>query len=221
MTVPAQTLEHRQNAQPPFVLACFEDIAPWYLAPALERLENQFPMLEVLVKEARFTELAADLAKGRADLAISYDVGFDGQFDRQTIRKMSPVAFLAADHPLASRDSVLFEDLADHPVILFDENLSEGFVRNLFDEMRLQLKIKHRVTSLEMMRSLAAHDAGVGISYACPPSDISYDGEPVATIPIRTPQAVTEIVLVWSRLRKLEPQFLGIIDCLVDSQCQK
>ncbi len=210
-------LERKQNTQSPFVLACFEDIAPWYLAPALERLEAQFPALEVQVKEGRFSDLATDLAEGRADVAMSYDVGFDGQFERRSIRRVSPVAFLASDHPLATNVSLSFEELEDHPIILFDEDLSEGFIRNLFDEMRLQPKIKQRVRSLEMMRSLAAHDAGIGISYSCPPGDISYDGKPVTTIPISTSQAAAEIVLVWSRLREMDHQFVEILDHLTET----
>lgn len=213
----ARGLERKQNTQAPFVLACFEDIAPWYLAPALARLEAQFPMLEVQVKEGRFSDLATDLAEGRADVAMSYDVGFDGQFERRSIRRVSPVAFLASDHPLATNVSLSFEELEDHPIILFDEDLSEGFIRNLFDEMRLQPKIKQRVRSLEMMRSLAAHDAGIGISYSCPPGDISYDGKPVTTIPISTSQAASEIVLVWSRLREMDHQFVEILDHLTET----
>ncbi len=213
----ATRLERKQDTQAPFVLACFEDIAPWYLAPALERLEAQFPALEVQVKEGRFCDLATDLAEGRTDVAMSYDVGFDGQFERRSIREVSPVAFLASDHPLATNVSLSFEELEDHPIILFDEDLSEGFIRNLFDEMRLQPKIKQRVRSLEMMRSLAANAAGVGISYSCPPGDISYDGKPVTTIPISTSQAAAEIVLVWSRLREMDHQFVEILDHLTET----
>lgn len=64
------------------------------------------------------------------------------------------------------------------------------------------------------MRSLAAHGFGIGISYSCPPGDISYDGRPLVTVPISTPEAATQIVLLWSRLREPDPNFSQIVELL-------
>ncbi len=210
----ATELEQGPDADPPFVLGCFEDIAPWYLAPALETLKTRIPSLTFRGREGRFASLAADLAEGRADIAISYDVGFEGKFERRKIRQVSPVAFLSTDHPLAVRTSVGIEDLADHPLILSSEDLSEGFMRKLFDRLHVSPTVEHRATSLEMMRSLAAYGAGIGISYSHPPGDIAYDGKPLATVPIATPQAAVDILLLWSSLRKVDRQFHEILDIL-------
>ena len=210
----ALMLEQAHGRAAPFVLGCSEDIAPWHLAPALGRLEARFPDLTFQIREGRFSDLAADLAEGRADIVISYDVGFEGPFERRGLKTIRPVVFCALDHPLAGRPSVALEELVDHPIILFSEDLSEGFVRNLFEERRLPATVKQRVASLEMMRSLAAHGGGVGISYTCPPGDVSYDGKRLATVPISTPGASAQIALLWSSLRTQDPEFLKIVEHL-------
>lgn len=210
----ATDLERGENTSLPFVLGCFEDIAPWYLAPALDKLRSQLPETDIQGKEGRFSNLSAEIAEGRVDIAITYDIGFEGRFERRTIEKVSPVAFVAADHPLAKKPSVELSDLPSYPLLFFSEPLSGKFMQNLFNRMRLAPEIRHRATSLELMRSLAANGAGVGISYSHPPSEISYDGKPVVTIPIVTPEAVAEIKLLWSSLREPNEQFEKILNAL-------
>ncbi|WP_281984473.1 LysR family transcriptional regulator [Thalassorhabdomicrobium marinisediminis] len=213
----AQEIERGPDQAPPFVLGCFEDIAPWYLVSALERLRAYFPALTFAARQGRFSSLAEDLAQGRADLVISYDVGFDDSCERQTLTQVKPVVFVARDHPLAKRDSVELSDLLDDPLIVSSEDLSEGFVRTLFDRVRLAPDIAHRATSLEMMRSMAAHGVGVGISYSRPPTETAYDGTPLVSVPIATPHATADIALVWSGLRPLDARFRAILDALADA----
>ena len=203
----ATEIEKEPREPPPFVLGCFEDIAPWYLAPALETLRRRFPAMSLSGREGRFADLAADLAEGRSDIVISYDVGFEGKFERRKIRTVTPVAFLPTEHPLAKRPSVDLAELAAYPIILSTEALSEGFMRNLFNRLKLSPTVAHKATSLELMRSLAAHGSGIGISYSRPPGDVAYDGKPLTTVPISTPQAAVEIQLLWSALRAVDAQF--------------
>ncbi|MBE9637261.1 LysR family transcriptional regulator [Salipiger mangrovisoli] len=210
----ARGIEAFSDQPAPFVVGCFEDLAPLKLAQALETLRLAFPSCTFEGTEGRFSDLAAGLEEGRIDLVISYDVGFAGRFERRVLKTVLPVAFLAPDHPLAQQAMVTLEDLAAHPLIFFSEELSEGFMTALFKGLRLSPTVGHKVRSLEMMRSLAAHGAGVGISYSCPPSDICYDGRPLVTVPISTQGAATEIALIWSRLREVDAQFERFIAAL-------
>ncbi len=210
----AAIIEQGKDPSPTYVLGCFEDIAPWYLAPALNRLCNAFPDISFKGREGRFADIARDLAEGRMDIAISYDVGFEGPFHRRKVKDVAPVAFLATDHPLAQNQTVDLTDLAQDPLILFSEDLSEGFMRDLFERVKIAPIIQQKVASLEMMRSLAAHGVGVGISYSHPPNDSSYDGKRLVTVPISTPEAKTEISLLWSTRRRENPAFEGILKAL-------
>jgi DNA-binding transcriptional LysR family regulator len=210
----AKELETSAHSERPFVIACFEDIAPWYLAQVLAALRDAFPDKVFEGREGRFSQLAIDLAEGRIDIAMTYDVGLDDRFERRLLQRVSPVAFMPCDHPLAQSKTVELSQIADHPVILSSEELSEGYVRTLFDDMNLQPKVVHRTAALEMMRSLAAHGEGIGISYSRPPGNVSYDGKSLSTITISTPQAVADVVLTWSHLRAPEAQFDQIVSVI-------
>jgi len=210
----ATSIECATEAERPFVLGCFEDIAPWYLTKALADLRVRFPDTKFKGKEGRFSDLAADISHGRMDVAITYDVGFDSGFNRRKIKQVAPVAFVSPDHPLAKFPAIELHDLKDLPLILSAEELSLGYIRRLLGEQNVTLNVEHEAASLEMMRSLAAHGEGVGISYSVPPTDISYDGKPVVSVPINTPEASADIVLVWTALADTSPSSQSIIEAI-------
>jgi DNA-binding transcriptional LysR family regulator len=210
----ATEIENITEATRPVIVGCFEDIAPWYLTKALADLRSQFPEMTFQGQEGRFSDLAKAIREGRLDMAISYDIGFDGSFNRQKIKQVAPVAFVCAEHPLARFSSIELHQLNDQSLILSAEDLSLGYIRRLFKELRVKPNIEHRTSTLEMMRSLAAHGSGVGISYSNPPSAMSYDGQPLVTIPISTPEALTNIVLVWTNLVDLDPKIETVLKAL-------
>lgn len=210
----AETLETGTTEGDPFTLACFEDIAPWYLAPALRALQDRLPDIPFRIREGRFDSLAADLAQGRADIVLSYDLGFGDEFGRALVKRVSPAAFLRAGHRLAGRTQITLADLDGEPLITFAEDQSARHVGALFRRLGLTMNVAHRTASLEMMRSLAAHGAGVGISYSVPPLARSYDDTPLVTVPIGGKDAVAEIVLVWSLLSPPHRRFDEIREIL-------
>jgi len=199
-----------------FTIGCFGDIAPWFLAPAAAALSEKFPDIEFHTREGGFTELSDDLAEGRADVVISYDVGFRQAFPRQVVTQVAPVIFCAEDHPLAGQATAELEDLLPYPLILSEEEESMRFFRQLFRNVGLRPDVGQRVRSLEMMRSFAANGKAVGLSYSEPPGQISYDGRLLRTIPIVTPEAAVNINLIWSDLRDTDQQFRDIVACLTD-----
>lgn len=212
----AELLEQGSEAARPFVLGCFEDLAPWYLASSLDRLRGHFPHLTFEGVAGRFSELASGLEEGRIDLALSYDIGFDADYERHIIKRAAPVAFVASDHPLAERSELQQQDLQPHQLIFFEESLSNQFMRELLDRLHITPSIAPPVRSLELMRSMAAHGNGVGISYSRPPGDICYDGQTLKTIPIVTPEAEVDIKLIWSNLIEREAWFEEVLEVLDD-----
>ena len=210
----ATAIEQLGRAARPFVLGCFEDIAPWYLTKALHVLRLHFPTMSFEGREGRFSQLASDITEGRIDLAISYDIGFDDTFLRQKIKDLAPVAFVSPTHPLATFNTLSLHQLTQYQLILSAEELSLGYVMRIFEEAGMKMNVEYKTASLEMMRSLAAQGVGVGISYSNPPANISYDGQPIVTIPINASEAVADIVLIRSRLVDPSPSIGAISDIL-------
>lgn len=176
-------------------LAVFQDLAPICLAPILAMAARQG--LNFAPQVLDFEALGSALHQGRADLALTWDLGLEMDIDRRVLARVAPHAVLAADHPLAAQASVSLADLAGQALVLTDQGLSLGHMRALFSQAGLVARIAHRTASLELMRSYAAHGLGIGISYTNPAAAQSQDGQPLVTRPIR--DAGTE-PLVLARL---------------------
>lgn len=177
------------------VFGCFEDLAPHHLAPTLRDLRAALPGVNVAWNVTDFETLARDLRDGRIDLAMTYDLGLDSGYSRVILAEVSPFAFVEPSHPLAQRPGLALAEIAAEPLILYEEMLSNRHALHLFRSKGLTPVVAHRVRSLEIMRSLAAHGEGVGISYGRPPGDQTYDGAIVRTVPILDPVARERIVL--------------------------
>lgn len=179
-------------------LGIFEDLAPSWLAPLLGRLREGFPEVAVRLRVARFEDLAEALLAGGIDLALTYDLGLDASFGRALFREVTPGAWVAPGDPFAGRAAVTLAELAERPLILSDQGLSIRHMLGLFRAAGLAPRVAHRAASVEVLRSLAANGAGVGISYAAPAGGLSADGRPVLRLPIADPAAREPIVLAHS-----------------------
>jgi DNA-binding transcriptional LysR family regulator len=186
---------HPHPAATTLTLGCFVDLAPVLLAPALSALRNALPQVTITYRTDGFEALIAGLLKGHVDLALTYDLGMDAGFDRHTLFHAKPNALVAPDHPLTVIPGIELSDLAKFPLILSEEGLSAQHILGLFRQRDLFPTVAHRAASLEIMRSLAAHGEGVGISYSGPSSDSSYDGSPLVRLPIVTAETREPVVL--------------------------
>lgn len=181
-------------------LAVFEDVAALVIAPLLAGTG-----LAIDPKVMGFEALLAALRQGKADLALTWDLGLEADIARAEVARIAPHAVLAADHPLAAKPELSLHDLAPCPLILTDQGLSIGHMRALFARAGLVPQIAHRTATLELMRSYAAHGLGVGLSYTNPAARLSQDGRALVTRPLA--DAGTE-ALVLARLA-LAPESPG------------
>ena len=188
----------RRTVNGSLTLGCFEDLAPYHLAPILQQLRAFLPGVDLGWRIADFETLARDMRDGRIDLALTYDLGLDSTFSRKALAQAAPFAFFSNRHALAARASVTLAEIAGEPLILFDELLSNRHALQLFRGLGLSPAVAHRVRSLEIMRSLAANGEGVGISYTRPPGDLSYDGARVVAVAISDPVAREPVILARS-----------------------
>ena len=165
-------------------LAVFKDLAASCLGPLLAAVAQKSPTLQLHPTLMEFEDLSIALRHGRADLALTWDLGLEADIARQTLARIPPHAVLAPDHPLATRATLTLSDLADQPLILTDQGLSISHMRALFARAGLAPRIAQRAATLDLMRSLAANGLGVGLSYTNPAARLSQDGRPLVTRPI-------------------------------------
>ena len=176
-------------------LGCFHDLAPFVLAPALSRLRQSLPKIELRSRLGNFETLVRDMTEGAIDLAITWDIGLDARFSKRVLGHLRPHAFVAIDHPLAARTKLTLSDLAQEQLILSDDGLSVQHMVKLCQSAGFIPHLAGHAAPVEVMRSLAAHGEGIGISYSVPPSQQSYDGRALCAVPIANAAAEEPVVL--------------------------
>lgn len=181
------------------VLGCFEDLAPFCLAPVLRDCSRRYPDLDLQVVEAGFDILSERLASGELDLAVTYDLSLPDGAERRTLSDVAPWAVLPSDHPLGGHDSVTLEDLAACPLVLSRQSHSAQHAMALFNARGLCPEQVVRIGSFELQRSFIAHGFGVGLAYTRPQGDRSYDGKPLVYRPVTGLEVTQRIVLAIGR----------------------
>lgn len=197
-------------------LGCFVDLAPFLLARALRQLRSILPDIAVSYRVDSFQGLISGLADGQIDLALTYGLSMDATFTRHTLYSSAPNAVMSPDHELASHSRVTIQDLAAYPLILSEEGLSAQHMLGLFRQVGQNPTIAHRAASLEIQRSLAAHNEGVAISYANPPMGVSYDGMPLRSLPVSDSFAAEPVVLARHGTGPADPQTAAAERILID-----
>jgi len=179
-------------------LGIFDDLAPFYLVPLLKALSRALPDVEVRYRIADFETLARGMLEEQVDLSVTYNLGLDGSFSKKDLMLMKPWVFVEERDVLANQKWIALEDLAQRSLVLFKEGLSIRHFLGLFRQVGARPIVRHRVRSLEVMRSLVGGGEGVGLSYSKPPYDRVCDGNSIRAIPISNTFAQEPVVLAYN-----------------------
>lgn len=176
-------------------LACFKDLAPYYVPRLLAGFRRRHPDVVIHLLEGDFAAVRDNLVGGRAELAITYELGIEADIHRWVLAELPPYALLPPRHPLAKQQKVSLADLAGEPLILEDMPQSREYFMSLFWSHGHQPRIGQYTQTFEMQRGLVAHGCGVALSCTRPKGDRSYDGRAIACRPILEPLAPQRVVL--------------------------
>jgi DNA-binding transcriptional LysR family regulator len=196
------------------VLSCFRDIAPYYLPRLVSRFERRYPGIRVLMQEEDLAGVSRALEQGRAELALSYDLGLPQEIDAEVLDELLPHALLPTTHPRAASPSLSLTELAAERLILQDLPLTREYFLSLFWHRGLKPDIVHTTASFELQRGLVAHGHGVALSCTRPAGDRSYDGTALACVPLADAVQPQRVVLAHSRRFPLSVParlFLGLV----------
>lgn len=176
-------------------LACFKDLAPYIVPRLMAEFRQHHPEAVIHLLEGDFATVRDHLIGGRAELAITYELGIEADIKRWPLVELPPYALLPARHPLARQQKVSLAALAREPLILEDMAQSREYFMSLFWSHGHQPRIGQYTQTFEMQRGLVAHGCGIALSCTRPHGDRSYDGRPIACRPILEPLAPQRVVL--------------------------
>jgi DNA-binding transcriptional LysR family regulator len=179
-------------------LVCFQDLGPYYAPRLLAGFRAQHPEVTVTLFETDLAGVHRILSAGKAELALTYELGLDPLAERTVLAQLPPYALLPADHPLAAQAEVSLLDLSYECLILEDIAQTREYFLSLFWSQDLHPMAQQYTQTFEMQRGLVAHGYGVALSCTRPVGDQSYDGKPIACRPIREELNPQRVVLAQS-----------------------
>ncbi|WP_256219671.1 LysR substrate-binding domain-containing protein [Pseudomonas sp. NBRC 111134] len=179
-------------------LICFQDLGPYFAPRLLSSFRKQYPGVEVTLFETDLAGVHRHLSAGKAELALTYDIGLDPSLPRQVLAELKPYALIATDHRLAHLAAIPLHELAQECLILEDIAQTREYFLSLFWAHNLQPRTQQYTQTFEMQRGLVAHGYGVALSCTRPAGDHCYDGTPLLCRPLLEEVSPQKVVLAQS-----------------------
>lgn len=171
---------------------------------------RRYPHIDIELIEHGSKKLAECLQAGEVDLAALL-VPVEGEFEYQDVRVEPLMVVMPVDHPLATRKSVDFSDLADSPFILFEA----GFALNRIILSGCERKgVVPRVTARSAQMDFIVDLVSAGLGVAFLPRMLAYKHLHPGIALISLDEAHTDwhIALAWRRQAHLPPAARAWLD---------
>lgn len=159
-------------------------MAPRVLPPVLHHFRREYPLVEVDCVEGQPDQLEDALRDGRVHLAVVFEHSRRGAFDTVKLVSAPPYAMLPEGHPLAGREHVTMEDLAEHQLILVDSVPTIERVLWMFRSLGVEPGDPFTTGSMETVRGLVSRGLGYSFVYTVPVSREVFDGRRVVYVPV-------------------------------------
>jgi len=193
-----EVLADNDNISGQIDIGCFETVAPLYLPPLLAAFHQQYPQLQVHLRDGEQQELLHGLASGRFDLVIFYAHELDNSIECEPLMApQQPYVLLPMEHPLAAQPRVSLQELAKQPMILLDVPPSSRYFVSLFEQAGLTPNIIFASPSIEMVRGMVGQGFGFSLLVTHPKSNITYDGKTLACLSLAEPVEGSGLVAAW------------------------
>ncbi|MEI4271200.1 LysR family transcriptional regulator [Klenkia sp. LSe6-5] len=183
----------------PLAVGCYATVSPTILPLLVQWTAEHHPDVELEVVARGQHDLVQMLFSGALDLAVVYDMGLPDGLQSVLLYTVRPYVLLPADHRCAGAGAVALADLADEPLILLDLPPAAQHTARVFAEAGVVPRVTQRTTDFELTRSLVARGLGYSVVVQRPAVDRSYEGLPLATVPITPPAGEVGVLVVWPR----------------------
>jgi len=185
-------------------IGCFETVAPLYLPQLLAGFGQHYAGVQVHLRDGEQQELLYGLSNGQFDLLILYAHELDKSIAIEPLlAPQQPYVLLAKDHHLANQSSISLHDLANEPMILLDVPPSSGYFLSIFTELGITPHIVFSSPSIEMVRGMVGQGFGFSLLVTRPHSNTTYDGKPLACLPLSEQVAGSGLVAAWLKANPL------------------
>ncbi len=145
-------------------VACFSSVSS-ILMPGLIRafgMENSD--VSITSHEGYHETLMKGLHSGEFEQALTFDLGTGEDVEFLSLVTLPSYVIMSEKNPLADKDLISLQELADQPMVHLDLPLSRDYFNSLFAGLNLKPAVAQRVESVDMARSMVANNFGFSLS---------------------------------------------------------
>lgn len=196
----------------PVSLGCYTTLAATILPGLIAGFTHMHPGVSLTVVDGTMDELLEQQRRGALDLVIGYRINLPAGLEQVELYETAVHVLVAADHPLATAESVSLQDLVDEPLVMLDLPPSGRHTLDMLQAAGINPRIAHRSANFELVRSLVARGFGYSLLVQKPKIDTSWEGLPLVALPI-SPQFARESVLVmWPLATRLTDRAQALVE---------
>lgn len=199
----------------PVTVGCYSTLAATMLPPLLEGFRREHPGIEVGIVDGTMSALVPQLLAGEIDVLITYRIDLPANVEQTVLIDTEAHVLLAESHPLAARETVSLDDLADEPLILLDLPPSGTHTIDMLTRAGVTPRISHRTPNFELVRSLVGRGFGYSLMILKPAIDESYEGRRVVAKKIAPQLSEEKVVMIWPSAMKLTERARALVDFAV------
>lgn len=166
----------------PLHVGSFRTLSPMLIPDLCKTFMVKNPAVRLQVCEEDEAILLAKLRRAEIDLALTYAIHLTEDIAFEPLAELPTFVLLAADNPLAQKESIALSELVDMPFIQLDMPLSKEYFLSLFMMQGLSANIAAKSQYPETVRSFVASGFGYSLSTARPLNKSALTGRPLAYV---------------------------------------
>ncbi|HEX6573822.1 MAG TPA: LysR family transcriptional regulator [Gemmatimonadaceae bacterium] len=176
----------------------------------LSHLAKYDPGIDVIIKEGEVGDRWHCLRHGHVDIAIATAPrsGFEDLHCETLLDDVASMALLSPRHPLASRQSIRLEELADATLLVYDQRIVDNIDWDVVAELKRAGFIPKRTHHLETSESLLAR-VSAGLGWSIHRKSLKGKIPDIATVPIENFSVPLPISLMH-RVNESQPHILEV-----------
>ncbi|MDV2857664.1 MULTISPECIES: LysR family transcriptional regulator [Oceanimonas] len=162
----------------------FPTFTPILVPGLIRRFNDMYPAVNVQCDEKSQQDVIQGLHEGRYELALTYDLQIPSHIEFEPLMEFPPYAVMSQDHPLADRDEVSLQELAEHPMVVLDWPMSREYFFSLFLSQGVEPNFAFQAKSMDMVRGLVANGFGYSLFNVPLINTQALDGRGLTHVPV-------------------------------------
>ena len=191
----------------------YAPVAPAFLPAIAGPLVQDHPGVTLSLSEVDNERAQGGLLDGEFDLILFVAENVWAGIAYETLIEAPPYVLAPKGHPIASQPFVDLPDLATEPLVLLDLPVTNEYYRNLLAASGAEANVVTTASTHEMVRSMVGAGVGCAVLNMAPHSAVTYAGDEVAAVPIRSEAAPLKLVLghLGGKPRRLIQAFIDAL----------